>query len=145
MDCPACSEKLIDALAGRLDEAERSALAAHLAGCASCRAFEADARRHAALLAGDAPAALPAGAWERLERTLRDRRRRWILRAAAAALLAVGLPAALWTLRSGPAPMQIEVVDGSPTADPLLWISVLTDHAENDGVPVTPPIPEEEP
>lgn len=111
---------------------------AHLASCDGCRAFEAAVAGHARTLSQALLPAIPAGAARRLHAALRRRRLRSLRWAAAAVVLILALPAALWHLDGGPA-FEVEVVDGLETADPVLWLSVLGDHAENDGLPLTPP------
>lgn len=132
MDCTAWQERLLDGGTRPAD------LEAHLASCTACRAFEAAAQGHARTLSAAFLPALPAGAAARLQASLRARRLRTLRWAAAAAVLVMALPAALWHLDSRPA-FEVEVVDGLETADLGLWLSVLGDHAENDGLPLTPP------
>ncbi len=61
---------------GALVEAERPALDAHLATCATCRAWEASLGQVERALGAQAERALQHVGWERVEQTLRGRARR---------------------------------------------------------------------
>jgi anti-sigma factor RsiW len=136
------TERLSDYIDGEVDAAERAAIAAHLAGCADCRAIEAGLRRVVA-----EAAALPAAGPERdlwpdilvrLEpRAGRDavvvplhtataapRRRRYAftmpqLAAACLAFVLLGGTAAWVTIRlAGQRGPAAAVAGGEPTAEP---------------------------
>lgn len=133
MSCPTIRDRLQASLDRPLDEADRRALDTHLAGCAGCRAYQAEL---AALDAGlsamprvQAPQALMAGLEAAMDQQAAAgaRRRRmpaWAWSTAAGVLVLVGL----WRLAPGLAPHPIaETSPGTPTVeasgDPLLgWI-----------------------
>ncbi len=58
-------------LHGALGGAEATALDAHLAGCARCRAYQASARSAEAVMAGEAREAIAQVDWARVERGIR--------------------------------------------------------------------------
>lgn len=115
----------------------------HLDQCASCR----EARQHAVRISSLRDPDVPSGAWDRLEQGIRRKRKALFggrLAAAAALLAAVLVPLGLWKAGPPTPRVEVEVLDLQESPDPSVWFSVLTQHAENDAVPVTTPSVEEE-
>jgi len=111
MDCSVVRDKLAEYQLGGLEQDERAAVAAHLSGCAACRAELEALSRLDALLPAMEPLTAPAELWAGIEARLQPRRNPWwqwaaqwprpALAAAAMFMIAVGL----WVGLRGPAPI----------------------------------------
>jgi len=100
-DCDRLREQVSASLDGELSQFERARLQAHLAGCASCRAFAATAGAASQLLQASPLEELRFAVVLPSRRRLAAARKLQVAAAAAALTVTVGLSAALGTLSSG--------------------------------------------
>jgi predicted anti-sigma-YlaC factor YlaD len=122
MNCQELDARLDDYLDGALSAAESAAAGAHLRSCALCREREGRLRQllaHATALPRSVSP--PRDLWPGIARRLERERRPWLgagawspWALAAAATVAVGLAAVLWT---GPGPSRVRTVE-MPAASP---------------------------
>ena len=99
-DCDRLREQVSASLDGELSQLESARLQAHLAGCASCRAFAATAGAASRLLQASPLEELQFAVALPSRRRLAAARKLQVAAAAAALTVTVGLSAALGTLSS---------------------------------------------
>ena len=77
MNCDECQILIGDAIGGTLDAAAQAAVAAHLSGCAECRALQADLQRIRSLSATLGQVSPPASAWPRIAAAIETQQPAW--------------------------------------------------------------------
>ena len=137
MNCPFAQRLLSAERDGALARAERAGLAAHVAGCAECRRFQAEwGETQANLKVAATRVVVPdeERAWQDIHREIRATRRtaarawwhlgRWVLPlGAAAALAAVALIGPSWTDENGPpAVARAEFVEVPGDASSVVYV-----------------------